>query len=125
MFCRRLQNIVTEQELVLQRFVANLPNSSKHPFLWYSTRSSSGVLLQKLKKSERKPLITSINKLKREARLRKKERQNVEEISLRPPANGLLVKGLVPIAQEVYAARSELFSCVSTVIKRSIVYYCR
>ncbi|XP_022143713.1 APO protein 3, mitochondrial-like isoform X2 [Momordica charantia] len=79
----------------------------------------------KLKKSERKPLVTSINELKREARLRRKERQSVQEISLQPPANGLLVKGLVPIAHEVYAARSELLSCVSTVIKRSIVYYCR
>lgn len=116
---------MSKQELVLQRFVATLTNSSKCPLLWYSTRSSSAVLLQKPKKSERKPLITSINKLKREARLRKKERQTVEEISLQPPANGLLVKGLVPVAHEVYAATSELFSCVSTVIKRSVVYYCR
>ncbi|XP_023514040.1 APO protein 3, mitochondrial-like [Cucurbita pepo subsp. pepo] len=109
----------------IQKFAANLTNSSKHPFLWYSTRSSSAVLFQKLKKSERKPLVTSINELKRAARLRLKAKQNVEENSLQPPANGLLVKGLVPIAHEVYAARSELFSCISTVIKRSIVHSCR
>ncbi|XP_023004574.1 APO protein 3, mitochondrial-like [Cucurbita maxima] len=109
----------------IQKFAANLTNSSKHPFLWYSTRSSSAVLFQKLKKSERKPLVTSINELKRAARLRAKAKQNVEENSLQPPANGLLVKGLVPIAHEVYAARSELFSCISTVIKRSIVHCCR
>lgn len=125
MFCRRLLNLVSEQELALQRFVAASTNSSNLPFVWYSTNCSSAVLLQKLKKSERKPLVKSINELKREARLRNKERQTVEEISLKPPANGLLVKSLVPVAHEVYAAISELLSCVSTVIKRSVLYYCK
>lgn len=127
MFRKRLQKFVSDQVLVLERFVATSTNSSKHPYLWYSTRPSSSpaALLQKLKKSERKPLITSINELKREARLRKKEKQCANEIPLQAPANGLLVKGLVPIAHEVYAARSKLFSCVSAVIEKSTVYYCR
>ncbi|XP_050943275.1 APO protein 3, mitochondrial-like isoform X2 [Cucumis melo] len=125
MFCRRLLNLVRERELALERFVATSTNSSNRPFVWYSTNRSSAVLLQKPKKSERKPLVTSINELKREARLRKKERQTVEEIPLKPPANGLLVKSLVPVAHEVYAAISELLSCVSTVIKRTVVYYCK
>ncbi|KAG7030220.1 APO protein 3, mitochondrial, partial [Cucurbita argyrosperma subsp. argyrosperma] len=103
--CRSIRTLPMFRRRI-QKFAANLTNSSKHPFLWYSTRSSSAVLFQKLKKSERKPLVTSINELKRTARLRAKAKQNVEENSLQPPANGLLVKGLVHIGHPPHKIRT-------------------
>ncbi|XP_020571333.1 APO protein 3, mitochondrial-like [Phalaenopsis equestris] len=76
-------------------------------------------------RSERKPLVTSINELKRSARLDRKKRQDVREILLRPPENGLLVKRLIPVAHEVYNARKELYDCVSSVLKSVLVHVCR
>lgn len=93
--------------------------------VWYSTVSTCDVLPRKLKKFERKPLVTSINELKREARQRRKERQKVDEIILQRPENGLLVEQLIPIARGVYAARSELLSCVSRLVKYIAIYACR
>lgn len=91
---------------------------------WYMTVSASSELPRKLKKSERKPLVRSINELKREARQRKKDRQKVHEIILQPPENGLLVKELIPVAHEVYAARLELLSIVSRLVKHIAIYTC-
>ncbi|XP_020679196.1 APO protein 3, mitochondrial [Dendrobium catenatum] len=76
-------------------------------------------------RSERKPLVTSINHLKRNARLERKMRQDVREIMLKPPENGLLVKRLIPVAHEVYDARKELYDCVSLVLKSVLVHVCR
>jgi len=80
---------------------------------------------RKLSKFERKPPVTSFNELKREARLKKKERQNVHEIVLQPPENGLLVKHLIPVAHEVFAARCKLISCVSRLVNYTAIYVCR
>jgi hypothetical protein len=80
---------------------------------------------RKLKKFERKPLVRSINELKREGRKRRKERQKVDEIILQSPENGLLVQKLIPVAKEVYAARSELLSCVSRLVNYIAIYTCR
>ncbi|XP_027367368.1 APO protein 3, mitochondrial-like isoform X2 [Abrus precatorius] len=60
----------------------------------------------------------------REARLKKKERQKVHEITLQPPENGLLVEQLIPIAHEVYAARCELLSSVSRLVNYTAIYTC-
>ncbi|XP_077226104.1 APO protein 3, mitochondrial-like isoform X2 [Tasmannia lanceolata] len=51
-------------------------------------------------------------------------RQEVREIILHPPENGLLVKKLVPVAHEVYAARFELFHCVSRIVESISVHSC-
>lgn len=110
---------------VIQDPVAQLRGVNMHFCLWYSTVSTCSELPRKLKKSERKPLVRSFNELKREARLKKKERQKVHEIKLQPPENGLLVKELVPVAHEVYAARSELLSSVSKLVKYIAIYTCR
>ncbi|KAJ0084009.1 hypothetical protein Patl1_31220 [Pistacia atlantica] len=48
----------------------------------------------------------------------------VKEKILRPPENGLLVKELIPIAQEVYAARTELFASVSKIVESISIYTC-
>ncbi|CAN1231703.1 APO protein 3, mitochondrial [Linum perenne] len=89
------------------------------------TGSTTGTELpRKLKKSERKPWVTSVNELKRKARLERKEKQSASEQILRPPENGLLVKELIPVAHEVYAARAELLGCVSKVAKSIAVYCC-
>ena len=71
------------------------------------------------------PTKTSFNDLKRQARLKKKERQKVHENTLQPPENGLLVDHLIPIAHEVYAARCELISSVSTLVNYTAIYTCR
>jgi len=96
-----------------------------HFCLWYSTLSTCNEMPKKLNKFERKPLVTSFNELKREARLKKKERQKVHEIVLQPPENGLLVKNLIPVAHEVFAARRELLSCVSRLVNYTAIYVCR
>ena len=97
----------------------------KHLCALYSTGSTYVELPRKLKKSERKPWVTSVNDLKRKAREERKYRQLVRERILRPPENGLLVKELIPVAHEVYSARNELFFCASMVVKSIAVYYCR
>ncbi|KAK2454574.1 APO protein 3, mitochondrial [Trifolium repens] len=90
----------------------------------YSTISICDNIPRKLKKFERKPLVRSINELKREGRKRRKERQKVDEIILQSPQNGLLVQKLIPVAKEVYAARSELLSCVSRLVNYIAIYTC-
>ncbi|KAI3409419.1 uncharacterized protein J3R85_019312, partial [Psidium guajava] len=90
----------------------------------YSSMSISVDLPRELTKQDRKPMVTSVNDLKREAQLVKKQRQTVQEISLKAPDNGLLVKELVPVAREVYDSRTELFTCVSRVAKSIPIYTC-
>ena len=80
---------------------------------------------RKLRRSERKPLVTGINELKRRAKEERKTRKEVREITLRPPENGILVKSLVPVARDVFAARSELFDCASAVVGFIPVHTCR
>ncbi|XP_057445548.1 APO protein 3, mitochondrial-like [Lotus japonicus] len=104
--------------------VAQLRGINTHFCVWYSTVSACNDLPRNLKMSERKPLVTSFNELKRQARRKRKERQNVHEILLQPPENGLLVKQLIPIAHQVYAARSELLSSVSRLVKHIAIYTC-
>ncbi|XXG85105.1 hypothetical protein AAC387_Pa11g0259 [Persea americana] len=92
--------------------------------------SSGGVptvaeLPRKLQKSERKPFVTNVNELKQRARLERKIREEVHEVVLRPPKNGLLVKRLVPVPHEVYAARNVLFKCVSRIVESIAVHFCR
>lgn len=113
--------------LNMKNFNANIIgiNKLKHPSGLFSTGSICPEFLRKLKKNERKPLVTSINELKRLARREKKQRQMVKEKILQPPENGLLVKELIPIAHEVYTARTELFACVSQVVKSIAIYTCR
>jgi len=70
-------------------------------------------------------LVTSINELKRQGRKRRKERQNVKEIILQSPENGLLVQKLIPVAKQVYAARSEVLYSVSRLVNFIVIYSCR
>ncbi|RWR91726.1 APO protein 3, mitochondrial-like protein [Cinnamomum micranthum f. kanehirae] len=81
-------------------------------------------LPRKLQKSERKPFVTNVNELKRRARLERRIREEVREVVLRPPENGLLVKRLVPVAHEVYAARNVLLKCVSRIVESIAVHFC-
>lgn len=80
---------------------------------------------KRLGKQERKPFLVEINELKRKAKLVKRLRRDVCEIPLKAPENGLLVKNLIPVAHEVYAAGIELFGCVSRIIKDVPVHMCR
>lgn len=96
---------------------------------FFST-TSGGVpkftkLTRKLQKSERKPFVTNVNELKRRARLERITRHEVREIVLQPPESGLLVKSLVPVAHEVYAARHVLLKCASRIVESIAVHFCR
>ncbi|XP_010269550.1 PREDICTED: APO protein 3, mitochondrial-like [Nelumbo nucifera] len=118
------------RKAILQSFFGKLigRNGVIQPFTLYSTGSLEAPkcieMPGKLKKSERKPLVTAINELKHKARLERQMRQQVHEIALQPPNNGLLVKSLVPIAHEVYAARADLFRCVLRIIDSVPVQSC-
>ena len=125
MLHRRVQNIRQLFEVVSQNYVASLPGTSKYSFGLYSTVSIQPELQEKLKKSERKPMVRNFNELKREARVKKRERQKVHELTLKPPENGMVVEGLIPVAREVYAARTKLLSCVSRAVKSIAIYSCR
>ncbi|PON96555.1 APO domain containing protein [Trema orientale] len=126
MFRERVQSISYLRELITRNSVQKLTGGAvEHSCSMYSTGSTLTELPRKLNKSERKPMVRSFNELKREARLKRKASENVNEISLHPPDNGLLVKGLIPVAHKVYAARAELFSCVSRVVNSIAIYSCR
>nr|XP_033515474.1 APO protein 3, mitochondrial isoform X2 [Nicotiana tomentosiformis] len=90
--------------------------------LYYSTGLE--VLPRKLKRDERKPMVTSVNELKRIARLDKQERRVAREVPLRPPENGLLIKELIPLAHQVLASRGLLFACVSRISEDIPIYFC-
>ncbi|XP_052202764.1 APO protein 3, mitochondrial-like isoform X2 [Diospyros lotus] len=119
MFTRRVKSVI-------QRSIAKIDNKEKlkPPYAFYSSVSSYTELPRKLKNSERKPWVTSITELKRKARLEKKERKVVREVSLNPPENGLLVKELVPVAHEVISARAALFDCITGVSRNIQIYAC-
>ncbi|KAK8952076.1 hypothetical protein KSP39_PZI004745 [Platanthera zijinensis] len=113
-----------------EQLAANVALSHlKYSIVLFST--SSGALSEHVelperrRRSERKPLVTSINELKRAGRLQRKLRRDVREIILKPPENGLLVKNLIPVAHRVYDAREELYDCVSLVMKNVHVHVCR
>ncbi|OMO63455.1 hypothetical protein COLO4_32433 [Corchorus olitorius] len=97
----------------------------KHLRGLYTAGPTCTELPRKLKKTERKPSVISINELKRIARTERKQRQRVHERTLQPPENGLLVKELIPVAHQVSAARTELFACVSKVAESIAIYSCR
>lgn len=120
---RRIRNML---KIVPQNSFASLIglDQFKFPCRSFSIDSTCKEMSRKLKKSERKPWVTSVNELKRKARMQRRARQEVSEITLRPPQNGLLVKALVPLAHEVYAARAKLLTCASTVLKSTVVYSC-
>lgn len=125
MLHRRVRNIRQLLEKISRNYVASLPGTSKLSCGLYSTLYVPNELPQKLNKSERKPIVRSFNELKREARLKRRERQKVREVTLQPPENGMLVKGLIPVAHEVYATRTKLLSCVSRAVKSIAIYSCR
>ncbi|XAR48761.1 hypothetical protein NMG60_11031689 [Bertholletia excelsa] len=114
MFSRQFRNIIYDSLAKLQQ-----------PHAVFVSGPNYTDLPRKLKKSERKPWVTNINELKRRARLEKRERRAVREVTLMTPENGLLVKGLVPVAHEVFAARCVLFDCVSRVSASIQIYACR
>ncbi|KAM3704477.1 hypothetical protein ACJW31_03G007100 [Castanea mollissima] len=121
----RIRNVVNFLDMITERSAENFIGINRHFCGWYSAGSCHVELPIKRKKSERKPLVTSVNELKREASLRRKEKQMVQENPLRPPKNGLLVKGLVLVAHEVYAARAKLNACVSRIVKSIAIFSCR
>lgn len=127
MWSSRFQKIAGLWKMINQGTVADLAcqSSIKAPMRLFSVGSAQVDYPRKLKKHERKPMVTSMNELKRQARVAKRLRQNVQEITLRAPENGLLVRELVPVAHEVYATREELFACVSAVSERIPIYSCR
>ncbi|KAK7295369.1 hypothetical protein RJT34_18276 [Clitoria ternatea] len=124
MLRRRVQTIGNLLERVIQAHVAQLRGINTYFCVSYSTVSTCNELPRKLTRCERKPPVTSFNELKREARLKRKERQKAHEIILQPPENGLLVEHLIPIAHEVYAARREPLSCVSRLVNCTAIYTC-
>lgn len=127
MLPRRVRSILNLDDIVTHNSIANFIGiiKLKHPCGMYSTGSTFMELPRRRKRCERKPWVTHITELKRIGRRERKERQMVKEKIVWPPENGLLVKELIPIAHEVYAARTELFACVSRVVKSIAIYACR
>ncbi|XP_042477553.1 APO protein 3, mitochondrial-like isoform X2 [Macadamia integrifolia] len=129
MLGRKIRNITDYHEIILQNFLNLMgKNTVNHPTAAFSTGSANAInylqLPKKLRKSERKPLVTSVTELKRKARRERKMRQQVHEITLQAPENGMLVKSLVPVAHKVYAARTMLFNCVSRLVNSIPIYTC-
>nr|GMD62017.1 APO protein 3, mitochondrial [Ipomoea batatas] len=127
MFRRRIQAALNIKGLIAGNCRASLitKNEIHGVNASYSTIYGSVELPRKLKRSERKPLVTGVNELKRRARAEKKERREAREVPLKPPENGVLVKGLIPVAHEVLAAKAKLFVCVSRVAEEIPIYSCR
>ena len=127
MLSRQIPIVTKLREVALRNSSTNsiVGNELKHRRGFYSTGQTCTELPRKLKKMERKPWVTNINELKRIGRAERKERQMVRERILQPPENGLLVKELIPVAHRVYAARTELFACVSKVAQSIAIYSCR
>ncbi|CAN4117247.1 unnamed protein product [Withania somnifera] len=114
---------------MFHRQVGSILNLCKNALLGnvgplYSTASAIEALPRKLKKAERKPWVTSVNELKRRARMERQERRVVREVALRPPENGLLVEKLIPVAHQVLASRNELLACVSRISEEIPIYFC-
>ncbi|XVF44909.1 hypothetical protein PTKIN_Ptkin02bG0161100 [Pterospermum kingtungense] len=126
MLSRQTQTIMKLREVALRKFSTKsiVGNELKHRRGLYSAGQSCTELPRKMKKTERKPWVTNINELKRIGRAERKDRQMVCERILQPPENGLLVKELIPVAHQVYVARTELFACVSKVAQSIAIYSC-
>ncbi|KAM7522767.1 hypothetical protein LguiA_012669 [Lonicera macranthoides] len=120
---RRIRNISNLHKMFLQSYGVKL-NKSPHLCALFSSGSTCVELPRKLIKSERKPMVTSVNQLKRQARLEKHKRLTVKEVTLTPPENGLLVKRLILIAHQVLAARAQLFPSLSRAVASIPVYSC-
>ncbi|XP_064944222.1 APO protein 3, mitochondrial-like [Musa acuminata AAA Group] len=124
MLPRRISGLIKQRRSEGVR--RNVSASLVPAFYTDPARSTEHVELpRRRQRSERKPLVTAVNELKRSARSERQSRQVVREITLRPPENGLLVKRLVPVAHEVYNARQVLFGCASRVLGNVPVHVCR
>ncbi|CAA2967707.1 APO 3, mitochondrial [Olea europaea subsp. europaea] len=127
MFLRRARTILHFNQIISKCCNAKISATNElknYPCALYSTGLRYVELPRRLSKSDKKPWVTDINEVKRQARLEKKERKVVREVILSPPENGLLVKELIPVAHEVLAARSELFTCISIVADSIPIYSC-
>jgi hypothetical protein len=78
-----------------------------------------------LPKRKRKPLITPIKELIRRARKVREMNQDVTERVLQRPENGLLVRRLVPVAHQVYQAKTALYEGVAKLIDVIPAQACR
>jgi hypothetical protein len=78
-----------------------------------------------LPKRKRKPLITPIKELIRRARKVREMNQDVTERVLQRPENGLLVRRLVPVAHQVYQAKTALYEGVAKLVDVIPVQACR
>ncbi|KZV23293.1 APO protein 3, mitochondrial [Dorcoceras hygrometricum] len=111
-------------------FTRNLYKETRTDASEPKTRSSVASRLdllelpRKLRKSERKPWVTDINEVKRKARVEKQDRRLVQETTLKPPKNGLLVKKLIPVAHDVLATRDQLLFYASRVANSISIYFC-
>ena len=77
MLSRQTRIIMELREVALRNSSTNLifGNELKHRRGFYSTGQTCTKLPMKLKKTERKPWVTNINKLKRIGRAERKERK--------------------------------------------------
>ncbi|XP_058093191.1 APO protein 3, mitochondrial-like isoform X4 [Magnolia sinica] len=127
MLLRRTRNLINHSAIILRNFCVCSVSEITSLRASFSTSSRGPKyteLPKRLQKSERKPFVTDVNELKRRARLERQMRQEVREVVLRPPENGMLVKRLVPVAYKVYAARNELLNCVSKIVQHISIHSC-
>ncbi|XP_047334651.1 APO protein 3, mitochondrial-like [Impatiens glandulifera] len=109
----------------IKKLTSLIKNSVPNLNAQFPSELGCSELPRKLRKFERKSLVTRITELKRKSRLEKQERNVIQEVLLHPPENGLLVKELIPVAHEVFSARSLLSASVSKVAPTVIIYTCR
>ncbi|EPS60915.1 hypothetical protein M569_13885 [Genlisea aurea] len=76
-------------------------------------------------KKEKKPFPVPIIELRRAARERVKNRNNLPKHPVPPPKRGLLVAGLIPVAYRVFNARIKLINNLKKLLKVMPVHACK
>ncbi|KAH9307355.1 hypothetical protein KI387_035266 [Taxus chinensis] len=75
--------------------------------------------------TNKKPFPVPVKELRRAARERQKNSKGRRKRPLGPPRNGLLVQGLIPVAHQVFEARTRLINGISELLNVVPVHSCR
>lgn len=78
-----------------------------------------------LPQTKKKPFPIPVKELRRAARERQKNKKGRPRRPIGPPRNGLLVPELIPVAHEVFEARTQLVNGVAELLKVVPVHACR
>lgn len=79
----------------------------------------------RVSKSEKKPFVRPVQHGSHSKRMRRREQKQLPPKPLKAPANGLLVKRLIPVAHMTYDAYRVVLDGVSRLLKHLPVKACR